>query len=133
MRIPFRKFLIASALGLGATGALVMGVTVPSTPAHAQFTVFDPSNYSQNLLTAARTLQQVNNQIQSLQNEATMLINQAKNLSRIDFPQLQAITQNLQQIDRLMGQAQAIRFQRSEERGGGKEGVGTCRSRGAPN
>src|SRR3546814_3136479 len=102
MRIPFRKFLIASALGLGATGALVMGVTVPSTPAHAQFTVFDPSNYSQNLLTAARTLQQVNNQIQSLQNEATMLINQAKNLSRIDFPQLQAITQNLQQIDRLM-------------------------------
>src|SRR3546814_17506165 len=114
MRIPFRKFLIASALGLGATGALVMGVTVPSTPARAQFTVFDPSNYSQNLLTAARTLQQVNNQIQSLQNEATMLINQAKNLSRIDFPQLQAITQNLQQIDRLMGQAQAIRFQVSE-------------------
>jgi len=111
MRIPVRKYLIASALGLGATGALVMGVTVPSTPAHAQFTVFDPSNYSQNLLTAARTLQQVNNQIQSLQNEATMLINQAKNLSRIDFPQLQAITQNLQQIDRLMGQAQAIRFQ----------------------
>src|SRR3546814_16983074 len=40
-----------------------------------------------------------------------MLINQAKNLSRIDFPQLQAITQNLQQIDRLMGQAPAIRFQ----------------------
>src|SRR3546814_19597487 len=101
--------MIASAHGLGSTGALVMGVTVPSTPAHAQFTVFDPSNYSQNLLTAARTLQQDNNQIQSLQNEATMLINQAKNLSRIDFPQLQAITQNLHQIDRLMGQAEDIR------------------------
>src|SRR3546814_15868687 len=40
-----------------------------------------------------------------------MMINQAKNLSRSEFPQLQAITQNLQQIDRLMGQAQAIRFQ----------------------
>ncbi len=39
-------------------------------PAWAQMTVFDPSNYSQNVLTAARTLQQVNNGIQSLQNEA---------------------------------------------------------------
>lgn len=111
MRSPFRKYLVASALGLGAIGSLVMAVTVPSTPAAAQITVFDPGNYSQNILTAARTLQQVNNQIQSLQNQATMLINQAKNLSRIDFPQLQAITQTLQQIDRLMGQAQAIRFQ----------------------
>lgn len=106
-----RKYLIASALGLGAVGSLIMGLSVPSTPAQAQIAVFDPGNYSQNILTAARTLTQINNQIQSLQNEATMLINQAKNLSRIDFPQLQAITQNLQQIDRLMGQAQAIKFQ----------------------
>ncbi|CUS46531.1 Conjugative transfer protein TrbJ [hydrothermal vent metagenome] len=72
--------------------------------------VFDPSNYSQNLLTAARTLQQINNQIQSLQNEATMLINQAKNLTRIDFPELQVLTQTIQQIDRLMGQAQGISY-----------------------
>ena len=106
-----RKYLIASALGLGAVGSLIMGLSVPSRPAQAQITVFDPGNYSQNILTAARTLTQINNQIQSLQNEATMLINQAKNLSRIDFPQLQALTQNLQQIDRLMGQAQAIKFQ----------------------
>jgi P-type conjugative transfer protein TrbJ len=111
MRTRSSKYLIASALGLGAVGSLIMGISVPSTPAHAQLTVFDPGNYSQNILTAARTLTQINNQIQSLQNEATMLINQAKNLSRIDFPQLQAITQNLQQIDRLMGQAQAIKFQ----------------------
>ena len=111
MRIVFRKYLAASALGLGAVGSLIMGVSVPSTPAHAQLTVFDLGNYSQNILTAARTLQQVNNQIQSLQNQATMLINQAKNLSRINFPELQALTSTLQQIDRLMGQAQAIRFQ----------------------
>lgn len=110
MRIVFRKYLAASALGLGAVGSLIMSVSVPSTPAHAQLTVFDPGNYSQNILTAARTLQQVNNQIQSLQNQATMLINQAKNLSRINFPELQALTSTLQQIDRLMGQAQAIRF-----------------------
>jgi P-type conjugative transfer protein TrbJ len=113
MRIPFRKYLVASALGLGAIGSLTMGISVSSIPARAQLggVVFDPRNYSQNILTAARTLQQINNQIQSLQNEAAMLINQGKNLSRIDFPQLQAITQTLQQVDQLMGQAQAIKFQ----------------------
>src|SRR3546814_15088815 len=63
--------IIAAALTATAlTGAAIM----PVTPAHAQFggVVFDPSNYAQNVLTAARTLQQINNQIQSLQNEASM-------------------------------------------------------------
>lgn len=110
MRILARKFLIATALGLGAAGSLAMGVLTTSSPAHAQIATFDAGNYSQNILTAARTLQQINNQIQSLQNEASMLINQAKNLTKIDFPQLQAITQKLQAIDRLMGQAQGISF-----------------------
>lgn len=111
MRNIVRKSLIASAVAYAAAGPLALGIGLLGTPAKAQLSVFDPTNYSQNILTAARTLQQVNNQIQSLQNEATMLINQGKNLSRIDFPQLQAITQTLQQIDRLMGQAQSIRFQ----------------------
>ncbi|MDF0541175.1 P-type conjugative transfer protein TrbJ [Sphingobium sp. H39-3-25] len=110
MPVPTRKRLVATVLGLGALGSLAGALVVPSTPAHAQFTVFDPSNYSQNLLTAARTLTQINNQIQSLQNEAQMLINQAKNLTRIDFPQLQQLAQNLQAIDRLMAQAQGIDF-----------------------
>lgn len=105
---PISKYLVATALALGSAGSL--GMALYASPASAQITVFDPSNYSQNLLTAARTLQQINNQIQSLQNQATMLMNQAKNLSRIDFPELQALTRTLQQIDRLMGQAQGIGF-----------------------
>ena len=111
MRIfmPAKKLLIAAALGTAAAGSLAMGLTM-SSPAHAQITVFDPTNYSQNILTAARTLQQINNQIQSLQNEAQMLVNQAKSLSKIDFPELQQLTQKLRQIDRLMGQAQGIDF-----------------------
>ncbi|SEH19119.1 P-type conjugative transfer protein TrbJ [Sphingopyxis sp. YR583] len=72
--------------------------------------VFDSANYSQNLLTAARTLQQINQQIQSLQNEAQMLANQQKNLAKVDFPQMAALEQRLQEIDRLMGQAQGIDF-----------------------
>lgn len=107
-RIVVRKFLIASVLALGSTGALAMALAV--TPAHAQISVFDPGNYSQNLLTAARSLQQINNQIQSLQNQATMLGNQARNLSRIDFPEVEALTQTIQQVDRLMRQAQSINY-----------------------
>src|SRR5690606_29190092 len=108
-RIPFRNIAVASAFGLGA---MVMNVGVASTPAHAQFggVVFDPRNYSQNLLTAARTLQQINNQIQSLQNEAQIFVNRGKNLSRIDFPQLDGLRRKLAEIDRLMGQAQGIDF-----------------------
>ncbi len=49
-----------------ATVSLTAMLAAVGVPARAQMTVFDPSNYSQNLLTAARTLQQVNNGIQSL-------------------------------------------------------------------
>ena len=48
-------------------------VPVLVVPAQAQWAVFDAANYAQNLLEAARALQQINNQIQQLQNEATMM------------------------------------------------------------
>ena len=103
-----RRTIISALLGAATTASLVMAVH--AAPASAQITVYDPTNFSQNVLTAARTLQQINNQIRSLQNEATMLVNQAKNLTTVSFPELQAITQKLQQIDQLMGQAQGIQF-----------------------
>ena len=105
--------ILSAALAATATLGLVSVIALPVTPAHA-FIVFDPSNYAQNLLTAARSLEQIDNQIRSLQNEAQMLTNMAKNLSRIDFPQLQEITQTLQAIDRLMGKAQGIGFHLNE-------------------
>ena len=104
-----KKYVIAALLGTGAVGAIGAGM-LTTAPASAQISVFDPTNYTQNLLTAARTLQQINNQIQSLQNEAQMLAGQAKNLSRIDFPQLDQLRQKLGEIDKLMGQAQGIDF-----------------------
>ena len=110
MSVPLRNPIIAGLLGLGVAGSFAIGVGVPSSPAAAQISVFDPANYRQNLLTAARTLQQINNQIQSLQNDAQMLTGQAKNLARIDFPQLEQLHQTLAEIDRLMGQAQGIGF-----------------------
>ncbi len=107
--LPFKKPLIAGALGCAITGALAFATLATSEPAQA-IIVFDPSNYSQNILTAARTLEQINNQIRMLQNQAQGLINQAKNLTTISFPELQALKQTMQQIDQLMGQAQGIQF-----------------------
>jgi len=104
-----KKYVIAALLGT-STGAALGVATLTSAPAAAQLSVFDPSNYTQNVLTAARTLQQINNQIQSLQNEAQMLINQGKNLKTVDFPQLNELRERLQQIDQLMGQAQGIDY-----------------------
>lgn len=109
MRALSRKHLITSALGLAAAGALTMSIVV-GPPAHAQLTVFDPTNYSQNILTAARSLQQINNQIQMLQNQAQSLINQAKNLTTVNFPELAMLQQDIQKIDQLMAQASTIQF-----------------------
>ena len=99
---------------LAASAALVAGgaATVVSTPAQAQFggIVYDPSNYAQNVLTAARTLEQINNQIRMLQNQATSLINQAKNLERLPTSILQPLQDQIRQTQQLLGQAQRIAY-----------------------
>jgi P-type conjugative transfer protein TrbJ len=100
-----KMLALAAASTLCAGGALVF----PAAPA-AAIPVFDATNYAQNLLQAARALEQINRQMQSLQNEASMLQNMARNLERIDFPQLGHITSSLQQVEQLMGQARGIDF-----------------------
>lgn len=104
---------IHAALGFAAAAALTIGATVavPAAPAAAAgMPVFDVTNYTQNLLQAARALDQINNQVKSLQNEASMLQNMAKNLKAISFPQLQQINSAMSRIDQLMSQAQGIQF-----------------------
>ncbi|MDW9658519.1 P-type conjugative transfer protein TrbJ [Sinorhizobium meliloti] len=80
-----------------------------TTPAQALI-VFDPKNYVQNLLSAARSLEQITNQITSLQNEAQMLINQARNLASLPYSALQQIQQSVQRTQQLLAQAQNIAF-----------------------
>jgi P-type conjugative transfer protein TrbJ len=80
------------------------------TPAAAQWVVYDPTNYVQNVLSAARALEQINNQIQSLQNEAQMLINQTRNLASLPYSSLQQLQQSVQRTQALLGQAQRIAF-----------------------
>ncbi len=97
-------------LCLAAAATMTFGGLVAAAPVSAQLTVFDPTNYGRNVLTAARALEQVNNQLRSLQNEAAMLLNQAKNLSRIDFPELAELRRTMQEIDSLMNEAQGLTF-----------------------
>ncbi|GMV61436.1 MAG: hypothetical protein AMXMBFR74_06050 [Parvibaculum sp.] len=104
----FRSRAMALAATMLAAAPLVISPMV-ATPAHA-IIVFDPSNYAQNVLTAARTLEQITHQITSLQNEAQMLINQAKNLASLPFSALQQIQQSVQKTQQLLQQAQGIAF-----------------------
>ena len=99
-----RKVLFA-----GAAVALLV-----TAPANAQLfgggIVFDPTNYAQNVLTAARELQQVTNELTMLQNQATSLINQARNLQNLNFSSLGQIDQSITQTTSLLGQAQRISY-----------------------
>lgn len=94
--------------------APVVVAPILATPAHAQFgfggIVFDPSNYAQNVLTAARSLQQITNQITSLQNQAQSLINQARNLASLPYSSLQQLQQSVQRTQALLQQAQNIAY-----------------------
>ncbi|QCB55767.1 P-type conjugative transfer protein TrbJ [Sphingopyxis sp. PAMC25046] len=92
-----------------AAAALAPATIVAVIPAQAM-PVFDQANYSQNLLTAARTLRQIDQQIRQLQNEAQMLANMNKHLKRVDFPELQKLKDNLARVDALMEKAEGIDF-----------------------
>ncbi|GAB4073472.1 P-type conjugative transfer protein TrbJ [Ancylobacter sonchi] len=99
----------ASTLAVALLTAPLSLSPVGSPPAQA-VTVYDPWNYAQNMMSAARTLEQINNQITSLQNEAQMLINQARNLASLPHSSLQQIQQSVQRTQQLLGQAQSIAF-----------------------
>ena len=89
---PLRQTLVAI--------PVVAGLLTSCVPrSAAQLTVFDPSNYQQNLLSAARALEQINNQVRQLQNQAQMIIRMDQNLVRLGStisPDLQRTLADLQ-------------------------------------
>lgn len=92
-------------------GAAMIATTTSLTPtAQAQVAVYDPSNYAQNVLQAARALQQVNNQITSLQNQAQMLIGQARNLASLPYSSLSALQEQVAATQALLGEARALAY-----------------------
>src|ERR1700680_4011739 len=95
-------------------GAAVIAVAVASAPALGQLAVYDPSNYAQNVLQAARALQQINNQVTSLQNQTQMLLNQVRNLTSLPYSSLQAIEQSIARTQQLLSQAQRLGYDISQ-------------------
>jgi P-type conjugative transfer protein TrbJ len=78
-----RLSLLGVALGLVVT-------LVPVHSASAQWAVFDGANYSQNILTAANTLQSTVNEVQQINNQISQITNQVQ--------QINQMVQNLQRI-----------------------------------
>ena len=95
-------------------GTAFIGLTLASVPGRGQMVVYDPSNYAQNVLQAARALQQINNQITGLQNQTQMLLNQARNLASLPYSSRQAIEQSMAQTQQLINQAQRLAYDISE-------------------
>jgi P-type conjugative transfer protein TrbJ len=87
----------------------------PTQPA-AQLTVFDPANFQQNLLSAARALEQINNQVLTLQNQALMIARMDLNLKRLGptlSPDLQRTLSALQ-AQLTAGEGVALRLSTTE-------------------
>lgn len=101
-----RRALMAGVLATTS----VLGIATAATPAQAQVIVKDPTNYAQNVIQAARALEQINNQIQSLQIEAQSLLNEARNLTSLPLDQLQEMQTQFQRTQQLLGQAQRLAY-----------------------
>lgn len=105
MQSVFARYRIRRTTAAAALAA----VALAPLPASALI-VYDPTNYSQNLLQAARALEQIQNQITSLQNEAQMLINQAKNLTSLPTSVLGQIEDSFSQMKTLLGEAEKLAY-----------------------
>jgi type IV secretion system protein TrbJ len=91
----------------------LIGVLVMSAPlrfAAAQIPVIDSANLTQNVLAAARLLQQINTALQQLQTELGMLQRMETNLLSLPMSVLTSLQQTLARINGLIAQAQGIAF-----------------------
>lgn len=100
----------AALAGLIAAAMLPAGSMIAPAAAQIGGIVHDPRNYAQNILTAARTLEQINNQIRQLQNQATSLLNEAKNLASLPTSTLSELQGQVDRTRQLLGDAQRIAF-----------------------
>ena len=109
---PARPRKLAAAL---MASALVL-TPVLSTPAQAFFfggggrIVYDPRNHAENILSAARALEQINNQIAQIQNQAQMLMNDALNLANLPHSSLAQLQDAIGETQRLLADAQSLAF-----------------------
>jgi len=109
MMLTSHRRLLAPLLSATLLSATLAGPITPGI-AKAQVATFDAANYAQNLLTAAHTLQQINNQITMLQHQTQSLTNQTKNLTALPTSNLAQLQQNITKTQQLLAQAQKIAY-----------------------
>jgi len=63
-----------------AVPVLMLALVAYNAPAASQLAVFDSPNYQQSLIASARALEQINNQVRQLQNQAQVLLRLDQNL-----------------------------------------------------
>ena len=102
--------VLATSLAL-ATG--IASSTFLTKPAHA-ITVFDPWNYKENLLTAIRSLEEINNQVKQLTNEAQMLMKMDLNLEQLGSSVAGDLQNSMGEIKSLLDQANGLVLSVSE-------------------
>jgi len=96
MQNAFHRFVAAASIAL-----MMMS---HASPARAQMRVIDPTNLAQNLLQATRSLEQINNQIRQIEQQASMLAQNPLQLS----PELSA---SIERARSLFETAQGLTFQ----------------------
>jgi P-type conjugative transfer protein TrbJ len=85
--------------------------------AAAQLTVFDPANYQENLLSAVRALEQINNQVRQLQNQVLMIQRMDQNLLRLESTLMPDLQRRLGEIGTQLraGDGVALRLQATRD------------------
>lgn len=102
------------AIALGVALAVGGGTATYAPPANAQWVVFDPANFTQNLQQALQAVVQVSNQIkdyaaqmQQIRNQVAQLANEGRNLASLPTSVLQQYqqiySQYAQQVQQLQG------------------------------
>ena len=106
MKLPTPKTVLLA----GACAAVLLA----TAPKASAFIVFDPRNYVENMLSAVRALDQIDNQVKQLTNEAQMLMKMDLNLDPLGTSVSGDLQSSLDQIKTLLDQADGIKLSVSE-------------------
>ncbi len=90
-------------LGVGLAALAIL-----ASPAHAQLAVIDPLNLIETALSAARALEQIDNQVTQITNQVKALENDAKNLARLGRSYSPDLVARLRQMDQLVTEAKGV-------------------------
>jgi type IV secretion system protein TrbJ len=107
--MPTRSIKIHVALAASlvlATG--VVATSIVTRPAQSAVTVWDPWNYHENLLTAIRSLTEIENQVKQLTNEAQMLLKMDLNLEQLGSSVAGELKDSMGEIKSLLDKANGI-------------------------